>query len=119
MLVDTSVWIDHLRRGNESLASHLRSGEVLCHPFIVGEVACGNLVRRGEVLALMAALPQVPSALHDEVLEFIDAHRLMGRGLGLVDMHLLVSARLARTALWTLDKRLAAVAHSLRIGPDS
>lgn len=118
MLVDTSVWIDHLRRGNAGLVSRLRSGEVLSHPFVVGELACGNLTRRDEVLALLTALPQVPVALHDEVVEFIDAHRLMGRGLGWIDVHLLVSARLASTSLWTVDKRLAAAARALHIGPD-
>jgi predicted nucleic acid-binding protein len=115
VLVDTSVWVDHLRRGNRVLAEHLREARVLCHPFVIGELACGNLRRRDEILSLLAALPRVPLASDDEVLAFVEANRLMGRGLGWIDMHLLASTRLAHTVLWTLDKRLAAAARSLHV----
>ena len=76
MLVDTSVWIDHLRRGNAKLRGQLEAGEVACHPFVVGELACGNLKGREEVLSLVAALPQTPMAQHDEVLALIEAPEL-------------------------------------------
>lgn len=118
MLVDTSVWVDHFRRGNAALAAHLERQEVACHPYVIGELACGNLARRDELLALLATLPGTPEARHAEVLAMIDAHRLMARGLGWIDVHLLASARLARTTLWTLDKRLAAVATELEVGAE-
>jgi len=115
MLVDTSVWVDHLRRGNARLGACLENGEVECHPFVIGELACGSLKQRAELLELLAALPRVLEAEHDEVLAFIEWKRLMGRGLGWVDAHLLVSALLSRTSLWTLDKHLAAEARALQI----
>jgi predicted nucleic acid-binding protein len=117
-LVDTSVWVDHLRRGNARLRSCLDGGEVECHPFVIGELACGTLKNRAELLELLSALPRVLEAEHDEALAFIESRRLMGRGLGWVDTHLLVSALVTRTSLWTLDKRLAAEARALRIGFD-
>ena len=119
MLVDTSVWIDHLRRGNAQLAAHLENGSVESHPFIVGELACGTLRRRDEILSLLAALPRVAEAEHDEVLALVASRRLNGRGLGWVDVNLLASALLGRTTLWTLDKRLATQARRLRVLFDS
>jgi hypothetical protein len=116
MLVDTSVWVDHLRRGNEMLASLLAGTEVHCHPFVVGELACGNLGRRSEILELLRNLPEAPVAEHVEVLEFVEAHRLMGSGIGWVDAHLLSSAALAGTSFWTLDRRLARIASRLGLG---
>ncbi len=118
MLVDTSAWVDHFRRGNPALAAHLENWEVWCHSFVIGELACGNLARRDEVLALLAALPQAPKARHAEVLAMIDSHRLMGRGIGWTDAHLLASAKLAGTTLWTLDKRLAAIAAELDVAAE-
>lgn len=115
MLVDTSVWIDHLRRGNARLASCLERGEVECHPFVIGELACGNLRRRSEILLLLGCLPTVTQAEHDEVLSWVESKRLMGRGLGWVDVHLLASAMLGRTTLWTLDQRLVARAREMDI----
>jgi len=115
VLVDTSVWVDHLRRGNKLLAEHLQEARVLCHPFVIGELACGNLKHREEVLSLLFALPRVPVARDDEVLAFVETNRLMGRGLGWIDMHLLASTRLGHTTLWTLDKRLATAARSFHI----
>jgi len=114
ILADTSVWIDHLRKGVPALAEALERQEILTHPFVIGEVACGNLVHRQEVLALMAALPAAMVATHEEVLLFIDERRLMARGIGFIDAHLLASAALSReTQLWTRDKRLGAVAAEL------
>ncbi len=113
MLVDTSVWIDHLRRGNAALARQLNELEVWCHPFVVGEVACGQLEARSEVLSLLSALPQAPLAEHDEVLAFVEANRLAGTGIGWIDAHLLAAARLAGVGLWTLDRALVAVALEL------
>ncbi len=113
LLADTSVWIDHLRSANAELAARLDRGEVWCHPFIVGELACGNLANRREILHRLEALPRADVAEHREVLAFLEAHRLAGRGIGWVDAHLLASARLTRLPIWTLDKHLAAVAQDL------
>lgn len=115
MLVDTSVWIDHFRRGNATLAHHLKHETVWCHPSVIGELACGNLARRSEVLVLLHALPRVPEAQHSEALKLIENHRLMGRGIGWTDVHLLASTKLAKTTLWTLDKRLGKIAQELKI----
>jgi len=115
ILVDTSVWIDHLRRGTPALAAALEEGSVLMHPFVLGELACGNLKNRDEVLRLLGDLPAAPSVTAPEVLHFIEARHLMGRGIGYVDVHLLASALLSGTALWTRDKRLATVATDLGI----
>jgi predicted nucleic acid-binding protein len=114
MLVDTSVWVDHFRWRNARLVLALEASQVLTHPFVTGELSCGNLARRGEIMNLLQALPALTAADHAEVLAFVDAHALFGRGLGWVDMHLLAAAALARVPLWTLDKRLAAAA--LEIG---
>ena len=113
ILVDTSVWIDHLRQGDRQLAAALEAGHVRVHPFVVGELACGNLRARAEVLGLLQALPPILVATDKEVLFFMDAHNLMGRGIGYVDVHLLASARLGGALLWTRDKRLHAVAAEL------
>src|SRR3954454_16263126 len=116
ILVDTSVWIDHFRQGDPALATALEAGQVLMHPFVVGELACGNLARRGEVLGLLQALPQAPVATDNEALGFIDRRNLMGRGIGYIDVHLLASVALDGTAtLWTRDKRLAALAVHLAL----
>jgi predicted nucleic acid-binding protein len=118
ILVDTSVWVDHLRQGDAGLAAGLQAGAVGMHPFVVGELACGNLRARAEMLALLQALPPVPKANEFEVLYFIDTHSLMGCGIGYVDAHLLASSRLAGAALWTRDKRLRAVATELALAHD-
>ena len=115
ILVDTSIWIDHLRRGNNRLVALLIAGEVLCHPFVIGEVACGHLQNRDEVLNLLKALPEVRIAEHSEVLHFVNMDKLYGRGLGWVDLHLLASTSLTRCSLWTLDKRLQSVAAELKV----
>ena len=113
MLVDTSVWVDHFRRRNARLAELLETAQVVIHPFIIGELSCGNLAKRDEVLALLDSLPQVPTLEHDEVITFVTTNRLYGRGLGWIDLHLLASARLSRVPIWTLDKRLAATVAEL------
>ena len=116
ILVDTSVWVDHLRKGAPDLAVALEQGNVLMHPFVRGELACGNLKNRGEVLRLLQELPGAPIATDGETLDFIERRALMGRGLGYIDVHLLASVALAGTArLWTRDKRLAVVAVDLKL----
>jgi len=115
VLVDTSVWVEHLRRGEAGLASLLEAAKVLCHPFIAGELACGHLRRRAEILGLLAALPSVGEATHDEVMHFVERHRLQGKGLGFIDMHLLASCALSKRSLWTLDARLARAAAQVGI----
>ena len=116
ILVDTSVWVDHLRDGAPALAAALDQGSVLMHPFVLGELACGNLKNRGEVLRLLGELPAAPVATDPETLDYIERRALMGRGIGYLDVHLLASVALAGTArLWTRDKRLAAVAADLKL----
>jgi predicted nucleic acid-binding protein len=116
MLVDTSVWVDHLRRRNTLLVQLLEQEQVWTHPFVIGELACGNLARRSSVLSSLSELPHLPTVDHAEVLMFVEAQRLMGRGLGWIDMHLLAAARLAKLPFWTVDKRLASVANELGLG---
>jgi len=110
VLVDTSVWIDHFRRKNSGLFDLLEEGAVLCHPFVLGELACGNLQNRNEVLDLLQALPMAPLAQRDEVFHLLQEQRLYGQGLGWVDAHLLASAKLMGCPLWTRDKTLAKAA---------
>jgi predicted nucleic acid-binding protein len=116
VLVDTSVRVEHLRRGDRRLSVLLGAAEVLCHPFVVGELACGNPSNRGEILDLVAALPSIGKADHQETLRFIERNRLQGRGLGRIGMHLHASCALARTPLWTLDARLGKAAAALGVG---
>jgi predicted nucleic acid-binding protein len=115
ILVDTSVWVEHLRRGLPGLADVLDQGLVLVHPFVVGELACGNLENRREILDLLAALPVAVSATDDEVLHLLEERRLMGRGIGWFDAHLLASALLSEAPLWTRDRRLVETARHLGI----
>jgi hypothetical protein len=105
-LVDTSVWIDHFRRGNAELGQLLEDGMVLVHPFVLGELACGTLSRRAEILAHLRHLPAAPVATEAEVWHLLDTHALAGRGLGWIDMHLLASARLGAVPLLTRDRAL-------------
>jgi len=114
VLVDTSVWVAHLRRGNIGLEALLDEGHVVCHPFIVGELACGNLKNRSEILSLLQAIPSATPAEHEEVMQLIENYSLMRKGLGYIDMHLLASAILSRVPLWTLDKKLKQA--SLKLG---
>ena len=111
VLVDTSVWISHLREGNNELVSLLNNGEVLCHPFIVGENACGNLKNRTEIIRLLKSLSGAIVAEAEEILQFIEYNELMGKGLGYIDIHLLASALLTDAKLWTFDRRLDNIAR--------
>jgi predicted nucleic acid-binding protein len=115
IVVDTSVWINHLRIPSKLLGQLLGLEQVLIHPFVVGELACGNLANRKEIIALLHSLPAAPRADDDEILFFVERHKLMGRGLGLVDVHLLASAMIGAASLWTADSNLGLAARNLRI----
>ena len=120
ILVDTSVWIDHLQTSIALLADALEAEDVLVHPFVIGELACGEMKERHKVLGLLTTLPSIVVATDEEVLLFIENHRLMGKGIGYVDAHLLASTALTDGAqLWTRDKRLIAIAEQLQIGSGS
>ena len=114
ILVDTSVWVDHFRRGDAQLAGLLERGAVVMHPFVVGEIACGSLADRSAILELLQDLPMAAVAESDEVLGFIERRALHGKGIGYVDVHLLVATALTPGAtLWTHDQRLRAAAETL------
>jgi len=113
VLADTSVWIDHLRSALSELRDLLREEKILIHPFVIGELACGNLRNRKELLALLHALPLVPRVEDDEMLFFIEKHSLAGKGLGLIDLHLLAASRMSNCALWTNDGRLKRAAQEM------
>ncbi len=115
ILVDTSVWIDHLSKGNNTLSLLLEQDLVLTHPFVIGELACGSLVNRHEILGLLETLPAATTAGHAEVLQFLEAKHLNSVAIGWIDVHLLASARLSHALLWTTDRRLKRVAESLGI----
>ena len=115
VLVDTSVWVNHLRKNDDHLVYMLNKGWVLCHLFVIGELACGNLKNRSEILNALKALPSAPAIEFDEFIQFIDQNRLHGIGIGLVDVHLLASALLADATLWTADKRLNKAARHLGV----
>jgi predicted nucleic acid-binding protein len=116
ILVDTSVWVDHLRAGNETLVGLLDRGEVLGHPFVIGEIALGGLRQRERILRALSRLPSAAVATHAEALHFIDRRALFARGVGYVDVHLLAAVSLtAGTRLWTHDKRLHEIADELGI----
>jgi predicted nucleic acid-binding protein len=116
ILVDSSVWVAHFRSSDPHLVALLNENLVLTHPMVIGELACGNLPRRREVLGLLGELPSAVAASDTEALELIEQRRLMGRGIGYVDVHLLAAAVLTADArLWTFDARLAAVASSLAV----
>ncbi|MBL1275737.1 MAG: type II toxin-antitoxin system VapC family toxin [Ectothiorhodospiraceae bacterium] len=115
ILVDTSVWIDHLRTGNAGLTEQLKQNRVTMHPMVLGELACGNLQNRAQLLQLWQQLTSLPTATQKEALYFIDQHQIMGKGIGFIDVHLLASVALAAgTTLWTRDKRLARIAGEMQ-----
>ena len=115
ILVDTSVWVDHLRSGNPVLSALLEQNRVVMHTMVLGELACGNLHNRQQLLQLWQSLDSLQAVNHEEALYFIEQHGLMGQGIGYVDVHLLASVVLdAGTKLWTRDKRLARIAVELQ-----
>ena len=118
VLVDTSVWIEHLKRSLPHLSSLLGEGLVLCHEFVMGELACGNLKNREEILQLLEDLPQALMAQKDEVLTLIHSHRLYGKGIGWVDAHLLAATKISHAKIWTLDKKLKILSHTLGMSYD-
>jgi predicted nucleic acid-binding protein len=113
ILVDTSVWVDHLRRGDARIVDLLERNAVVMHPFVVGELACGSLTDRALTLELLQQLPMAAVAEFDEILGYIERHDLHGKGIGYVDVHLLASTAIGGTKLWTRDRRLRAVALEL------
>ena len=115
ILIDTSVWIDHLRQRDDHLVITLLAGHVLIHPWVIGEIACSSIKDREQVLDLLRSLPLCSVALEDEVLLFIEQNKLMARGIGYVDVHLLASTKLSGATLWTRDKRLLIVAKEMNI----
>jgi len=116
ILVDTSVWVDHLKNGNPQLETVLHDGKVFCHPMIIGELACGNLSQYDKIMALLQVLPQAITVNHDEALVFIFNNKLSGKGIGYIDAHLLASCRLSNLQLWTYDQKLEFIANTLKIG---
>lgn len=114
ILVNTSVWIDHLRTSSPTLRRLLDNDLVVCHPLVIGEIACGNIRHRSEVLESLAVLPTAPSIDYEELLTFLETHKLFGQGLGWIDVHLLASTMLQQVTLWTLDQSLRQAARKLR-----
>jgi predicted nucleic acid-binding protein len=115
VLVDTSIWVSYFRALNSHLTELLLKGHVISHPFIIGELACGNLKNRREILSLLKELPKAITAEHEEVLNFIESQHLMGLGLGFVDVHLLAAALLTAVPLWTADMSLKEAAIKLQV----
>lgn len=115
ILVDTSVWVEHLRVGNDQLRNILSEGQVCNHSFVIGELACGNLQNRKNILTLLGSLPEAGIAQHSEVLHLIESKQLFGSGLGWIDIHLLASALIDKLQLWTLDRRLKSAASLLGV----
>ena len=115
MLVDTSIWIDHFRRSQPALVDALERGDVESHDFVVGELACGTLPRRDDVLTLMRALPRIAAVTHAEAMALVAERQLWGRGLGWIDVNLLAAVLVAGTRLWTIDRRLRKIAHELDV----
>jgi predicted nucleic acid-binding protein len=115
ILADTSVWVNHFRQGESHLQEALVDGKLLIHPFVVGEIACGNLRGRVRLIHDLRRLPSAVVASHEEVLALLEHHRLFGTGLGWIDAHLLASARLTGCQLWTLDGPLRAAAAGMKV----
>lgn len=117
ILVDSSVWIDHIHKPDAMLSSLLEDNHVSSHPFVIGELALGRIATRDKILALIKKLSQSPLAEDSEVLQLIESHKLYGKGLSYIDVHLLASALISSAALWTRDKALLAAAEKLGIAP--
>ena len=118
ILVDTSVWINHLREGDQNLSHLLEQGLVACHPFIVGEIACGGIKNRQEIINLLNDLPSTEILDHSDIIDFIESRKIMNKGIGYIDVHLLGSALVSDTPLWTFDKALRKIAIQFSIGYD-
>ena len=119
VLVDTSVWVSHFRRTNSRLEYLLSEGSVHCHPLVIGELACGNLRNRNEIFSLLQELPAAVTATEEDVFIYIERHRLMGKGLGIVDIHLLASASLSGLTVWTEDRVMNRIARELKLAYSS
>jgi predicted nucleic acid-binding protein len=115
ILVDTSIWIEHLRNDSPVLRDLLSRGVALIHPFVIGELACGNLSHRTSILKDLSALPPAVSARDEEVLRLIEDRKLWGRGIGWIDSHLLASTLLSNCRFWTIDERLNQTADNAGI----
>ena len=118
ILVDTSVWIKHLREGDQNLTQLLEQGLVACHPFIIGEIACGGLKNRYEIINLLNDLPSTDVLDHSDIMEFIENRKIMNKGIGYIDVHLLGSALVSDTPIWTFDKALSKMAFQLSVAYD-
>lgn len=118
-LVDTSVWIHHFRANSPALRQLLEEDLVVCHPLVIGELACGNLKHRSNVLESLTVLPATPTIEYEELLTFLETHTLFGQGLGWIDVHLLASTLLQHVTLWTLDQPLRRAARKLRCSFES
>ena len=120
ILADTSIWINHFRRADPNLVRRLNENRIVCHPFVIGELALGQIPDRLDVLSLLAELPQSEIAQHVEVMHFIDINQLFGRGIGFVDAHLLAAVRLSPgMSIWTADKRLESVAQTMGLNAEA
>jgi len=116
ILADASIWVKHFRQGHPQLQQNLLDGQILMHPLVLGEIPCGNLRARSKILDDLRRLPSALSGQDEEVLDFLEQHRLYGKGLNWIDVHLLASALLTGCRLWTLDSRLGEMASKLKIG---
>jgi predicted nucleic acid-binding protein len=114
VLADTSIWVDHLRKSNGQLIELLNNGEVFCHPFIIGELACGYIKNRQEIITALRALPQSAFIEHDEIMVFIEKNNIMGKGLGYIDIAILGSSLVTGIPLWTFDQKLNAIAKKFK-----
>ena len=115
ILVDTSVWVAHFKSANRMLVELLEDNEVAIHNFIIGELACGQLKNRQEILGLLKTLPEVLPVTHEEALYFVDSYKLYGVGIGWVDSHLLASVIAGGFSLWTNDRSLSKIASKLEV----
>ena len=115
ILVDTSVWIEHFRAANHELVALLKECQVLTHPHVIGEIACGSHRQRQQILTLLPLLPQAKVATDKEVLDLIDDYELYGKGIGWIDAHLLAACLLSGASVWTLDKKLSRLARTVRV----
>ena len=115
VMVDTSVWILHLRQGSPRLVSLLNDGDVMCHPFIIGEFSCGYLKNRSDILSLLRSLVSAEQVEHEEALRFVESNNLIGKGLGYIDVHLLASSVLSEVPIWTLDRKLRTASSKIGV----